>query len=113
MDAYHTPYQPKYRYWTGLLLFVLIVSYFQLEIDKSKNRQYSHLILGGFLAFTLLLKASLCDKLYKWKLLDFVETVSYVNLLAFSLANFYLIGNPLNQRVSAYISVGVALLLFV
>ena len=61
----------------------------------------------------LLLKASLCDEVYKWKLLNFVETVSYVNLLTFSLANFYLIRNPSNQRVSAYISVGVALLLFI
>ena len=75
MDAYHAPYQPKYRYWTGLLLFVHIVSNFQLEIDMSKNRQYS--LLGCFLIFMLLLKASLCDKLYKWKLLDFIETPNY------------------------------------
>jgi hypothetical protein len=113
MDAYHAPYQPKYRCWTGLLLFVRIVINFQLEIDMSKNRLYSLFIIGCFLVFMLFLKASLCDKLYKWKLLDFIETLSYVNLLAFSFANLYLIGNASNQRVSAYVSVGVALLLFV
>ena len=113
MDAYHAPYQPKYRYWTGLLLFVRIVINFQLEIDMSKNHQYSLLFIGLFLTFLLLLKASLCDKLYKWKLLDLTENMSYVNLLAFSLATFYLSGNPSGQKTSAYVSVGVALLLFV
>ena len=113
MDAYHAPYQPKYRYWTGLLLFVRVVINFQLEIDMSKNHQYSLLLIGFFLTFLLLLKASLCDKLYKWKLLDFIESVSYVNLLALSLATFYLVGNSPGQRASTYVSVGVALLLFV
>ena len=113
MDAYHAPYQPKYRFWTGLLLFVRIIINFQLEIDISKNHPYSLLNIGCLLTLLLLVKASLCDKLYKWKLLDFIESISYVNLLIFTLTNFYLLGNPTRQRVSAYVSVGVALLLFV
>ena len=112
MDAYHAPYQPKYRYWTGLLLFVRIVINFQVEIDMSKNHQYSLLTIGFVITLLLLLKANLYDKVYKQKLLDFIESINYVNLLLFALARFYLPGSPSSQKACAYVSVGVALLLF-
>ena len=113
VDTYHAPYQPKHRYWTGLLLFVRIVINFPLEIDSSKDKLYSILNMGVLLSLLLLLKASVCNQVYKRKFLDFLESVNYINLLIFSVANVCFLGNPPRQRVAAYASVGVAFVLFV
>ena len=112
MEAYHAPYRPKYRYWTGLLLFARIIIDFQLEINVSGNGRYSLLTVGVVISSLLFLKANLSNRIYKRKLLDYIESVSYINLLLFTLASFYSLDNPPSQRISAYVSTSVALTTF-
>ena len=107
MDAYHAPYKPKYRYWTGLLLFIRI----SLNIAKTanisgnpQNELLTILILTGLL---LLLKANLGDSVYKTSFLDYFESTSYFNLLIFSLASFYSVGKQQSQKTAAYVSISI------
>ena len=37
IEAYHTPYTPKHRYWTGLLLIVCIVLYLVAAVNVSND----------------------------------------------------------------------------
>ena len=37
IETYHTPYTPKHRYWTGLLLIVLIILYLVSAVNVSND----------------------------------------------------------------------------
>ena len=107
MDAYHAPYKPKYRYWTGLLLFVRIMLNLVVMANRSSNPRTNLLAIILFVVFLFLLKAYLGDRIYKQRLLDYFETTCYFNLLLFSLVSFNSVGNMQTQMVAIHVSVGI------
>ena len=113
MEAYHAPYRPKYRYWTGLLLFIRVVLNVAVTANTSGNPRYNLLAIIFLTTFLLLLKAHLGDKIYKKSLLDYFESICYLNLLLFSLASFTSLGNQQSQKISAYVSISVTFVLTV
>ena len=100
MEAYHAPYKPKYRYWTGLLLFIRVL----LNYGNSHTNLLAITIL---VAFLFILKAYLGDSIYKQRLLDYLETTYYFNLLLFSLVSFNSSDNPRSQTAAVRVSVGI------
>ena len=79
-----------------------------------------HIHLLGITLFTcglLLLKSLLRVKVYKKRFIEYIDTVSILNLLVFCLACFYAIGNKHatndSQQIAACISVAVAFVTFV
>ena len=115
MDAYHAPYKPKYRYWTGLLLFVRIMLNVGMIANKSGDPQYNLLTIVILAALLIVLKAYLADNIYKQSLLDYLEITCYLNLLLLSLIilTFASVGNPDSHvtEVSVNISVSVIFLM--
>ena len=107
MDAYHAPYKPKYRYWTGLLLFVRIMLNLAVMANRSSNPRTNLFAIILFVVFLFLLKAYLGDRIYKQRLLDYFETTCYFNLLLFSLVSFNSVGNMQTQMVAIHVSVGI------
>ena len=107
MEAYHAPYKPKYRYWTGLLLFIRILLNIIVMANTSGNPRTNLLAITILIAFLFLLKAYLGDGIYKRRLLDYLETTYYFNLMLFSLVSFNSADNPDGQIVAIRISVSI------
>ena len=107
MDAYHAPYKSKYRYWTGLLLFIRIMLNVARTADTTGNPQNILTTIIILTTFLILLKAYLADSIYKQCLLDFFETTCYFNLLLLCLVILRSAGNSRVTEVSVRISVSV------
>ena len=115
ISTYQCPFTSPFRYWAGLLLLGRVVLY--LISDFSDGL---HIHLLGITLFTcglLLLKSLLRVKVYKKRFIEYIDTVSILNLLVFCLACFYAIGNKHatndSQQIAACISVAVAFVTFV
>ena len=84
LEPYHAPYTAKYRYWTGLLLFIRILLYLISVFNFSFNPQIDLLatifIVGGL----ILIKGVTAKRVYKNWPLDVMETAIYFNLIVFS-----------------------------
>ena len=107
MDAYHAPYRPKYRYWTGLLLLVRVVLSIAITINVSGNPKYNLLTTGILIASLVILKAYLSDRIYRNNILDYFDSTCYFNLLLLTLVTFYFLGNHKNQKTAARTSFAV------
>ena len=108
IEAYHAPYKPKYRYWTGLLLLLRILLNILITVNISGSPRYNLLTTG--ITITLL-KTYIGNKVYKIKTLDYTENICYFNLLFLTIATFYT--QQINaQKTSTYASIGVTLVLF-
>ena len=108
--TYHVPYMAKHRYWTGLLLLTRIVVY--LIIDAFDDPRIHLLVVGLSATCLLLLKVLLDGRVYRKKLIDYLDTVNILNVLVLSLVSFYSLGNQQNQKLVACISVGTAFVIF-
>ena len=107
---YHVPYTAQHRYWTGLLLLTRIVLY--LVLDLSDDPKFRLLAITLITTCLLLLKSILGSKVYKRKLMDYLDTMSIFNILVFSLVSFYIIGNESSQKSAAKLSIGSAIAMF-
>ena len=106
LEPYHAPYTAKYRYWTGLLLFVrvllyLITTVFNFSLDPRVDHLAVIFIVGGL----ILLKGVTAKRVYKNWPLDVMETAIYFNLVAFSALTWYNLDFGENRVAVAYTSV--------
>ena len=116
MDAYHAPYNFKYRYWTGLLLLVRVALYLVASIiqnmfaDAKVNLVFTTLLVTGICILRGYLKISLLYK--KWPL-DILELTFYFNTIIFSVATLYVRGSGRgDQSTIAALSVSITLVIF-
>ena len=104
LEPYHAPYTAKYRYWTGLLLFVRLVLYTISVLNFSLNpRVYLLsvvLVVGGI----IVLKGR---RIYKNWPLDVMETAIYFNLVAFSALTWYNLDFGPDKGAIAYTSITI------
>ena len=119
IETYHTPYTPKHRYWTGLLLLVRAVLYLGAAVNFSNDPQIAlttiTTILCCILAFKGIIGSS--SNVYRQWPIDVLETLFYLNITFFSLLTWYSLSDvTINQEAVAYISVMItfiALLLII
>ena len=113
LKPYHAPYTKKYRYWTGLLLFIRVLLYlisvlnFSLDPRVYRSHGCNYIIIGGL----ILLKGVTAKKVYKNWPLDVMETAIYFNLVAFSALTWYNLDFGGNQVAVAYTSVTIIFIL--
>ena len=111
IEPYHTPYTSKYRYWTGLLLFVRILIYLisivNFSLDPRVNLMGTIFVIGGL----ILLKGMTAKTVYKNWPLDVMETAIYCNLVAFSALTWYNLDFGGDQVALAYMSVMIIFIL--
>ena len=112
--TYQCPFTSPFRYWSGLLLLGRVALY--LMIDYSDDPSVHLLGVTIFTSGLLVLKSLLRVKVYRKKFIDYIDTVSILNLLVFCLACFYAIGNKHannhSQQIAVCISVAVAFATF-
>ena len=111
IEAYHAPYKPRYRYWTGLLLLIRVVLSVAITANVSGDPHYNLLATGILIASLVMLKVYLGDNIYKNKILDYLENTCYLNLLLLTLVTFYSLKNINTQKIVADTSIGVTFIM--
>ena len=107
VETHHTPYTPKHRYWTGLLLIIRIVLNLVATINVSNDPTVSLTAIIFTVCCILGLKGFISrDRLYRKWSIDILETFFYLNLLFFAVFTWYSLSNTnRDQKGVAYTSV--------
>jgi hypothetical protein len=116
IETYHTPYTPKHRYWTGLLLIVRIVLYLVSSANISNDPTVALTAISFTVCCIFALRQFLGSRLYRKWPVDVLETIFYMNILSFAIFTWYSLDEPSNQRAAASTSVTItfiALLLII
>jgi hypothetical protein len=107
VETYNTPYTPKYRYWTGLLLIGRIVLYLVAAANVSNNRTIALTAIIFTVCCIIGLRGIGSSPYRKWSL-DVLETFFCLNILFLATFTWYSLDNPdSNKEVAAYISVTI------
>ena len=112
LDSYHAPYKPQHRYWTGLLLLVRCALFFVFTFNISGDESVNLLVIssatsGIFAWFTL------SGMVYTSWYLNALEVSFILNLGILAAATYHVKQSGGSQAVVAYISVGIAFLIFI
>ena len=79
LDAYHAPYKPKHRYWTGMLLFVRCALFLVFAFNISGNDSVNLLVISSA-TFGILVWFILSGVVYKSWYLNALEVSFILNL---------------------------------
>ena len=112
LEPYHAPYNLRHRYWTGLLLFARVLLYIISAVNITGD-PHMPLVTTIILITALLLIGRLwADMLYKKRLLEVMEVIMYVNIIALASLTLWNIDDASkNQTVFVYISVMITFVL--
>ena len=113
IETYNTPYTPKHRYWTGLLLIVRIVLYLVAAVNILNDPTVALTAIIFTVCCIFALRLFFGTRLYRKWPLDVLETFFYLNILSFATFTWYSYDNPdSNQEpaAAAYTSVIITLL---
>ena len=80
IESYHTPYTPKYHYWTGLLLIFRAVLYLITAANISNDLTIALTVITFTMGCVILLKGFIGSQLYKNWLLDTLENFLFQHL---------------------------------
>ena len=105
MEAYHVPYTPKHRYWTGLLLLARAIVYLIATANVSGDPQIQLISIVFILICIILLKMFIATKIFKQWLIDSLESFFYFNIIFFASFTAYNLSAGGNQDGIAYTSV--------
>ncbi len=89
IETYHTPYNPKHRYWTGLLLIIRIILYLIAAANVSNDPTIALTAIIFMVCCIVLLKGLIGSRLQKNVLTDLLETFFYFNILFFAIFSSY------------------------
>ena len=112
LDAYHAPYKPKHRYWTGLLLLVRCALFLVFSFNISGNDSVNLLVISSA-TFGIIVGFALSGMVYKSWYLNALELSFILNLGIFAVATYHAKLSGGSQAAVAYTSVGIAFLTFV
>ena len=112
LDAYHAPYKPKQRYWTGLLLFIRCALFLVFAFNISGNDNVNLLVISST-TFGIFIWFALSGKVYKSWCLNALELSFILNLGILAAATHHVKLSGGSQAAVAYTSVGIAFLTFV
>ena len=105
MEAYHAPYTPKHRYWTGLLLLARAIIYLIATANVSGDPQIQLISIIFILSCIILLKMLIATKIFKKWLIDSLESFFYFNIIFLASFMAYNLSTGNNQDGVAYTSV--------
>ena len=113
IDAYHAPYMPRNRYWTGLLLLARFILYLTAAANVSGEPSINLLTLLLITGSILLLHGLSGVSIYKKRTLNIIEFCTYFNILFFTATEFYVEHVDGNHKTVAYMSISVQIILFI
>ena len=107
---YHAPFDPKHRYWVGLLLLARIFHYLvSAFVSDSAMLLSVGCIVFGLVLFKLW---NFSTRFYEHHLLDALETSFFVNLGIFTFATYYVQESKGNRNALAATSLGISFITF-
>ena len=106
LDAYHAPYKPKHRYWTGLLLLVRCALFLILAFNISGNESVNLLVISSA-TFGIIVGFALSGMVYKSWYLNALELSFILNLSILAAATYHVKLSGGSQAAVAYTSVGI------
>ena len=112
MEANQAPYKPKYRFWTGLLLFVRILLSLTSALNVSNSSQLNLLAVGVSITSLIIFKAYIGDTIYRNALIDYLEFTCYFNIILLTVATSYYLGQTKSQSIATAISISIILVMF-
>ena len=114
IDAYHAPYIPRNRYWTGLLLLARFILYLTAAANISGEPRINLLTLLLVIGSILLLHGLSGVSIYKTWTLNVVEFTTYFNILSLTAVEFYNIQHvDSTHKAAAYMSISIQMILFI
>ena len=105
IETYHTPYTPRYRYWTGLLLLARAILYLVAAVNVSNDPTIALTAIFIIVCCILALKAFTGSNVYRKWPVDVLETFFYLNILIFTTFTWYCLDECRNKKAAAYTSV--------
>ena len=111
LDTYHTPYKPKHRYWTGLLLLVRCGLFLVFAFNISGNDSVNLLVISSA-SFGMFVWFTLSGVVYRSSHLNALEVSFILNLGLLAVATIYVKLSGGSQAAVVYTSVGIAFLTF-
>ena len=106
IETYHTPYTPKHRYWTGLLLIVRVILYLIAAANVSNDPTVALTAINFMVCCIVLLKGFVGSRLHRKWSIDVLETFFYLNILFFTILTWYSLGDErIHLDAIAYTSV--------
>lgn len=112
IDAYHAPYEPKYRYWTGLLLILrctLFVTFAMNFRGDISTNLFSIVTVSSVLAARPWLKG----RMYNSWCLNALEVSFLLNLSILSVATYHVHLAGGNQAAVTYTSISITFISFI
>ena len=111
MDAYQAPYDPRHRYWTGLLLLSRVILYLISALNVIGDPNIN-LIAIICVVVGLQFHSKVAKTVYKQWPLDVLESSYILNLTIFATGSLYLRQSNGNQVALAYCSTSIAIATF-
>ena len=111
IETYHTPYTPKHRYWTGLLLLTRAILHLVAAVNVSNDPTVALTAISVTICFIIVLKALIGSRVYRQWPLDILETLFYLNILLFTTFTWYCLGECGNKKAAAYTSVSITFII--
>ena len=107
VQTYHTPYTPKCRYWTGLLLLARAILYLVAAVNVSNDPQVALSAVSFTVCCIVLLKGFIESRVYRKRSIQSLETFFYLNILFFAIFTSYFLGKTeiKYREATAYTSV--------
>ena len=116
MDTYHSPYNKKYRYWTGLLLLTRCVLFLAfISASHGRNKLLSNMFITTIILIAVLTLKIFIQKIYINTFLNFIEVCFFLNLVVLSTTLHYLTSNSNDDNICKIItsSVSLAMIMFI
>ena len=112
MDAYHAPYMPKQRYWTGLLLILRCALWLVFAFNALRDPNVNLLVIATS-TFGIAVIVWLTGRVYKNWWLDALESSFILNLGVLAVGTSYIKLAGGNQAALVYTLVSIAFATFI
>ena len=112
LDAYHAPYKPKHRYWTGLLLFIRCALFLVFAFNISGNDSGNLLVISSITS-GIFIWFAFSGMVYKMWSLNALELSFILNLGTLAAATYHVKLSGGSQAAVACTSIGIAFLTFI
>ena len=110
MAAYHVPFVPRHRYWTGMLLLVRAVLYFIAAAKVSDSPQVRLVAIVIMVTLIVFFKMVFATRVFNNRLLDALDSFFYANTILFAACTSYTLSSGRNQDGISYTSVSLSII---
>ena len=113
IQTHHTPYTPKYRYWTGLLLIARIILYIIFAANVKGDPKINLIAIGVVVVSILIVRDFVkgSGQLYqKWPI-EMLEIACHFNLVILCIVTFFTLGDEAVKNIFAQISMSITIVM--